>query len=306
MYDVLFMRIGRDASTHTNIVRLLGVCDEAEAADLFMVTELVAGVNLSDLIRAHAHAPAAPPRAFSVRCRGLGDRLPAEGAPVACHDQVYLSTSQVAHVSLSLASALHHLADLAWVHCDVKSANVLVSSHWAVKLCDFGLAVRHDQRAVGKALEGLQARPETPSSLVRGVAGAGSAPRAGTSQGEERQQGRQLGRPVAGSPGWAAPEILKGLAPQPRADVFSLGVVMWEMLSAGQIPWHGKTSCQVRELVARLKLTLHIPRAAVDRFPAPLIDTVRLCWTYDAALRPAAWRIETSLQQVLKACQDAP
>lgn len=267
------MRIGRDASTHTNIVRLLGVCDEEEPADLFMVTELVAGVNLSDLIRARAHAPAPPRPACTVRCAGLGDQqpqLPAEGTPAACHHHMYLSASEVAHVSLSLASALHHLADLAWVHCDVKSANVLISSDWSVKLCDFGLAIRHDQGLIGKALEG------------------------------------QLGRRVAGSAGWAAPEVLKGLPPQPRADVFSLGVVMWEMLSAGQIPWHGKTSWQVRELVARLKLTLHIPRAAVDRFPAPMIDTVRLCWTYNAALRPAAWRIESSLQQVLKACQDAP
>ena len=69
-----------------------------------------------------------------------------------------------------------------------------------------------------------------------------------------------------------------------------LSTTYYYLLQAGSLP----------------KLTLHIPRAAVDRFPAPLIDTVRLCWTYDAALRPAAWRIEASLQQVLKACQDAP
>lgn len=94
-----------------------------------------------------------------------------------------------------------------------------------------------------------------------------------------------------------APEVLNGHTPDPKADIFSLGVVIWEMVTGGQFPWHDKSSSQIRELVGRLKLRLHIPRASRELYPKELLEVLDSCWTHDGRDRPHAQVVAQRLQE---------
>ena len=49
---------------------------------------------------------------------------------------------------------------------------------------------------------------------------------------------------VASNPRWLAPEILSGLPYTVAADVYSFGIIMWELLT-WQVPWHEQNTWQV-------------------------------------------------------------
>lgn len=50
---------------------------------------------------------------------------------------------------------------------------------------------------------------------------------------------------VASNPRWLAPEILAGLPYTVAADVYSFGVIMWELLT-WEVPWHQQNTWQVQ------------------------------------------------------------
>lgn len=52
---------------------------------------------------------------------------------------------------------------------------------------------------------------------------------------------------VASNPRWLAPEILAGLPYTVAADVYSFGIIMWELLT-WEVPWHQQNTWQVRGL----------------------------------------------------------
>ncbi len=105
------------------------------------------------------------------------------------------------HVALryarDIASGLARAHDSGIVHRDLKPENVMVTPEGAIKILDFGLA-----------REAPDAPPESSDPTRTGV---------------------------AGTPGYMAPEQAAGRRVDMRADVFSFGVVFWEMLS-GQRP----------------------------------------------------------------------
>ncbi|KAH0475307.1 MAG: uncharacterized protein KVP18_004408 [Porospora cf. gigantea A] len=88
------------------------------------------------------------------------------------------------------------------VHCDVKSPNVLVESSGQVKLCDFGLAIDFNDD-----MEEFRACRAIPAGSV-------------------------------GTHPWMAPELLRGESVTKAADVYSFGVLLWEMITR-QIPFDG-------------------------------------------------------------------
>lgn len=55
---------------------------------------------------------------------------------------------------------------------------------------------------------------------------------------------------VASNPRWLAPEILAGLPYTVAADVYSFGVIMWELLT-WEVPWHQQNTWQVRMASSR-------------------------------------------------------
>ncbi|CAA6671477.1 unnamed protein product [Spirodela intermedia] len=89
---------------------------------------------------------------------------------------------------------------------DLKSANCLVSKHWTVKICDFGLS---DDAS-------------------------------------------------AGTPEWMAPELIRNEPFSEKCDIFSFGVIMWELCTLRR-PWDGVTPVQVIHSVANEGTRLEIP-----------------------------------------------
>jgi serine/threonine protein kinase len=106
------------------------------------------------------------------------------------------------------------------LHRDIKPENILLDNKGRVKIADFGIA-KLVQREVALAGSGS----ESPAGLGAKVAGADS------SQANLTETGK-----VLGTPNYMAPEQLEGRQKvDHRADIYSLGVVFYEMLT-GELP----------------------------------------------------------------------
>ncbi|CAI5725790.1 unnamed protein product [Hyaloperonospora brassicae] len=81
---------------------------------------------------------------------------------------------------------------------------------------------------------------------------------------------------------WMAPEVLGNCKYTEKADVFSFGIVVWEIFT-GQCPYDGMTQIQVALGVLNHDLRPVIPRSC-PRFFARLIQS---CWAREPSLRPS-------------------
>ena len=136
-----------------------------------------------------------------------------------------LSPSQASDIALEVASALGFAHENGVVHRDIKPGNILISNSGQVKVADFGIA-----RALGAAVED-------------GLTQTGS---------------------VMGTATYLSPEQAQGAQPDPRSDLYSLGVTMYEMV-AGKAPFVGDTPVAVTyQHVHAMPTPLHDLKADVS------------------------------------------
>ena len=115
-----------------------------------------------------------------------------------------LDTPQILDIALQITQALEAAHAAGIVHRDIKPGNIVVSTTGQLKVLDFGLARRF-------------MLPETGEPILGGST--------------------ILGRPL-GTANYMAPERILQLPPDPRSDLFSLGVVIYEM-ATGKLPFGG-------------------------------------------------------------------
>src|ERR687895_129292 len=119
-------------------------------------------------------------------------------------------------IGLQVADALAAAHSRGIIHRDIKSGNVMVTPSGQVKVLDFGLA---------KLLDDDAAR----------------------TSGIHHTEITEVGIPY-GTATYAAPEQARGDRVDSRADIFSTGVLLYEMLT-GTWPFRGKTAVDVRHAV---------------------------------------------------------
>jgi serine/threonine-protein kinase len=119
-------------------------------------------------------------------------------------------------IALQVADALSVAHSRGVIHRDIKAGNVMVTNDGLVKVLDFGLAKLLDDEAAHT--EGIHHTELT-----------------------------EVGEPY-GTATYAAPEQATGRNVDHRADIFSAGVLLYELL-AGTWPFRGKTGVEVRYAV---------------------------------------------------------
>jgi serine/threonine protein kinase len=87
---------------------------------------------------------------------------------------------------------------------------------------------------------------------------------------------------ILGTPDYMSPEQVRGERADPRCDVFSLGVVLFEMLS-GALPFLGATSFEA--MILRTRAPARPLRGLAPHVPEPLADIVQRCLARDQADR---------------------
>ena len=155
-----------------------------------------------------------------------------------------LPLDKALNYAIQIADALAAAHQRGIVHRDLKPGNILVTRN-GVKVLDFGLA---RFTPAGSSSESVANMP----TLQEPVTGAGS---------------------IVGTLYYMAPEQVEGKEADARSDIFSLGVVLYEMLT-GQRPFSGDSNAAImaallKDQAPSMNLRLPVPRA--------LERTVRKC-----------------------------
>ena len=145
-----------------------------------------------------------------VEGRTLTDLIPREG----------MSLAQWLQIAIPLADAVGAAHQRGITHRDLKAANVMVGSDGRLKVLDFGLAKVRDESRIDGLSRTLTVEPLT---------------------GEGR---------IIGTVAYMSPEQAQGKPVDARSDVFSLGILLFEM-ATGQRPFQGDTSMSVLSAIIK-------------------------------------------------------
>jgi tetratricopeptide (TPR) repeat protein len=142
-----------------------------------------------------------------------------------------LPVDEAVRLAVGILEGLRVLHSLGIVHRDIKPGNILLESGGDVKLADFGLALQHG-------------RDETRLTVGEGV---------------------------LGTLDYVSPEQALGEEVDPRSDLYSLGVVLYEMLT-GELPHTGKSA--LGAVLGRLRARAPDVRQLRPEVPSWLASTV--------------------------------
>src|SRR5262249_8452918 len=124
-------------------------------------------------------------------------------------------------VAVQVASALAEAHAAGIVHRDIKPENIMLRRDGYVKVLDFGVAKLTE---VGSGEWRVGSGERTPSPTPHSPLPTPSL--------------RSDPRIMMGTPRYMSPEQIRGRQVDARADIFSLGVVLYEMV-AGRVPFDG-------------------------------------------------------------------
>jgi serine/threonine-protein kinase len=164
----------------------------------------------------------------------------------------YFSNDAAALILLEVCKALQHAHEKGVIHRDMKPGNILISKQGEVKLVDFGIATSREDDEQGLTREGM----------------------------------------TLGTPSYIPPEqIDNAKSVDRRADIYSLGVVLYEMLT-GKTPFPGSFTAETIALIHKGRYMA--PQKVNPKIAPALRKIIR------KALRPNRGRRFQDLRQIIR------
>ena len=164
-----------------------------------------------------------------------------------------LSIRESLDIAAQIAAALNAAHSAGIVHRDVKPENIMLRGDGLVKVLDFGLAKLVEKSDAGEAGD---AETETLAQI-------------NTTPGM-----------IMGTAAYMSPEQARGKFVDARSDVWSLGVLLYEMLAGGRAPFAGETTSDVIASILRSE-----PAPPDKNTPAELNRIIRKSLQKNAAER---------------------
>ncbi|TSU49975.1 Ephrin type-A receptor 8 [Bagarius yarrelli] len=165
------------------------------------------------------------------------------------------SIIQLVGILRGVAAGMTYLSDLGYVHRDLAARNILVNSNLVCKVSDFGLS------------RVLEDDPDAAYTTTGGKI------------------------PIR----WTAPEAIAYRKFSSSSDVWSYGVVMWEVMSYGERPYWNLTN---RDVIKSVEEGYRLP--APMGCPAALHTLMLDCWQKERSERPRFCQIVTVLDKLIR------
>ncbi|GAB0193675.1 ephrin type-B receptor 3 [Grus japonensis] len=156
-----------------------------------------------------------------------------------------------------IAAGMKYLSEMNYVHRDLAARNILVNSNLVCKVSDFGLS---------RFLEDDPADPTYTSSLGGKI-------------------------PIR----WTAPEAIAYRKFTSASDVWSYGIVMWEVMSYGERPYWDMSN---QDVINAVEQDYRLP-PPMD-CPTALHQLMLDCWVRDRNLRPKFAQIVNTLDKLIR------
>ena len=150
-----------------------------------------------------------------------------------------VGVKEIIDIATQVADALDEAHAHGITHRDIKASNIMLTRRGRVKVLDFGLAKITDAVTTGIAAAGQAAQVETRTGVVMGTVS------------------------------YMSPEQAMGHEVDTRTDIWSLGVVLYEM-ATGRLPFQGDTTSETIDRI------VHAPPEAIARFNYDLPPALEL------------------------------
>uniref|UniRef100_A0A673M561 receptor protein-tyrosine kinase n=1 Tax=Sinocyclocheilus rhinocerous TaxID=307959 RepID=A0A673M561_9TELE len=166
-----------------------------------------------------------------------------------------ISSFQLVGMLRGIAAGMKYLSDMSYVHRDLAARNILVNSNLECKVSDFGLS------------RVLEDDPE----------------------GTYTTSGGKI--PIR----WTAPEAIAYRKFTSASDVWSFGIVMWEVMAFGERPYWDMSN---HEVMKAINEAFRLP-APMD-CPSAVYQLMLQCWLQDRSKRPRFGDIVSIIDKLLK------
>lgn len=199
-----------------------------------------------------------------------------------------------------IALGMAHLGKAHLIHRDLAARNILMDSTRSIKIADFGLSQKHktqifkqdEQSSIISRKSSLDLESGMEWEMALGLL-------EDARETNEDSDGMHTTSGNSSSPmysvRWTAPESMVADGKfTVQSDIWSYGVVIWELFTNGKIPYHGKSNLQILDEVTGVKGPMRLYRPS--ECSVNLFAILKTCWSVVPADRPSFEDLAASMK----------